>query len=81
MACAVIFVVFLMVASNLADTQNLNPNVVIVSNLDEYLREHPEVNSFQQLEKIVSLNSKSPDGHSYKITYQLGNRTTCKFIS
>lgn len=72
---AIVFAFCLVVGLSLADS-NLNANVVVVEDLDEYLSNHPEVKLLQQLEKVVVPKSESP---FLLITYRLGNRVAGKY--
>lgn len=76
MARAIVFVLCLIVASCLAE--NLNTNVAIVDDLDEYLMQHPEVKLLQKLDKVIGPKSESP---FILITYRLGNRIAGKLES
>lgn len=78
MVRAIVFVLYLIVASALAENLNTNVNVDVVENLDEYLSQHPEVKLLRPLEKIVAPKSESP---FILITYRLGNRINGKFES
>lgn len=76
---AVVFIVCLIAASNLADIRNSEPNMNFVTNLEEFLNENLEVKLLQEMEKTVSPNNEPSPYRSFKITYQFGNRTACKF--
>lgn len=82
MVRAIAMVVCLVVVSGFAKHQNQNFTVSIatVENFDEYLNEHPEVKSLQELDKVVEEKSEPlATIPTFKVTYELGNRTAGRF--